>query len=135
MSCGSGICLETHPHPHNPTHNPEPIPITLEIMKSNFVIIFITCGSKKEADRIVDSLLRKRLIACANMISGVESRFRWKGKLDKAKEILVILKAKEKQFCEIEKEVKRIHGYEVPEIIAASVAAGSKEYLEWLSDS
>lgn len=99
---------------------------------NNYILILITCGSKKEAGRIADSLLSERLVACANIISGVESRFRWKGKVEIAKEILVILKTRRENFKAIEKTVKRIHSYEVPEIIAVPVMAGNKEYLEWL---
>ena len=95
-------------------------------------IALITCQSKKEADRIVSSLLKKRLAACANIISGVDSRFWWNGKIDQAREILVILKTKRGNFKKIEKETKRLHSYEVPEIIAIPIIAGSREYLGWI---
>ncbi len=101
-------------------------------MKRGFVIIFVTCGSKEEAEHIVDSLLKKRRVACGNIISGVDSRFRWKGKLEKAKETLVILKTRRDNFSDIEKEIKRIHSYEVPEIIALPIVTGNKRYLGWL---
>ena len=97
-----------------------------------FCIIFVTCQSRKEADRIASSLLNKRLIACANIVSGVDSKFWWNGKIDKAKEFLVILKSRRTAFKKIEKEVKRLHSYEVPEIIAIPIVAGSKEYLGWI---
>ena len=97
-----------------------------------FCITFVTCQSKKEADRIASSLLNKRLIACANIISGVDSKFWWNGKIDTAKEFLVILKARCSSFKKIEKEIKRLHSYVVPEIIAIPIIAGSKEYLKWI---
>ena len=98
-------------------------------------MIFITCASRKEARGIADTLLRKRLAACANIISGIESKFRWKGRIDKAGEILLILKTKRKNFDKIENEVRRLHSYEVPEIIAVPIIAGSKSYLRWLKRS
>ncbi|MBI5143910.1 MAG: divalent-cation tolerance protein CutA [Candidatus Omnitrophica bacterium] len=101
-------------------------------MKTNFIAILVTCGSKREAEKIVNSLLKRRLIACANIVSGIESRFWWKGKIDKAKEILIILKAQQKNFKRIEKEIKHIHSYEVPEIIALPIVSGNKAYLDWL---
>ena len=100
---------------------------------SKFCIIFVTCQSKKEADSIASFLLNKRLISCANIISGVDSKFWWNGKIDTAKEFLVILKGKRGSFKKIEKEVKRLHSYVVPEIIAIPIIAGSKEYLGWIS--
>ena len=97
-----------------------------------FLQVFVMCRSKKEADAIAISLLKKRLVACANTVPGVDSKFWWNGKIDKAKEVLVILKTKRSNFKKIEKEVKRLHGYEVPEIIAIPIIAGSKEYLGWI---
>ena len=108
----------------------EPIPPTPRLPTN--CIVLITCQSKKEADRIALSLLKKRLAACANIISGVNSRFWWNGKIDKAREVLVILKTRRSNFKKIEKETKRLHSYEVPEIIAIPIIAGSREYLGWI---
>ena len=101
-------------------------------MRTDFVIIFITCASRKEAGSIVDSLLKKRLVACGNIIKNVESKFWWRGKIDNEKEVLVMLKTKKENINKIEKEVRRRHSYEVPEIISIPITAGSKRYLEWL---
>lgn len=104
-------------------------------MKNNFIIILVTCASKKEARLIVDALIAKRLIACANIISGVESLFRWKGKVKKAREILLVLKTEETKFRGTESAIKLIHSYDLPEIIAVPVVAGNNHYLKWVSDS
>ncbi|MDP3804830.1 MAG: divalent-cation tolerance protein CutA [Candidatus Omnitrophota bacterium] len=104
-------------------------------MKDKFVIIFVTCVSKEDAGKIIDSLLKKRLAACGNIVGGVESKFWWNGKIDSATEVLVMLKAKAANFKAIEKEVKRIHSYDVPEIIAIPIVDGSKEYLKWIGES
>ena len=79
------------------------------------------------------SLLKKRLAACANIVSGVDSSFWWAGKIDRAREVLVIMKTRRLNFRRIEKEVKRLHSYKVPEIIAIPIIAGSKEYLNWVA--
>lgn len=101
-------------------------------MKINFVVILVTCASKKEAEGVAGSLLKKRLIACANIISGVQSKFWWHGRIDKAKEVLIIIKAKASNFKIIEKEVKRVHSYKVAEIIALPIVKGSRDYLKWI---
>jgi len=103
-------------------------------MRTDFVIIFITCASRKEAGSILDSLLKKRLVACGNIIKNVESKFWWRGKIDNEKEVLVMLKTKKENFNKIEKEVRRRHSYEVPEIIALPIIAGSKAYLDWIDN-
>jgi len=95
----------------------------------------VTCVSMKEAKSISERLLKKRLIACANILSGVESKFWWKGKINKAGEILVMMKTKKENFRKIENEIKRLHSYEVPEIIAVPVTTGSRDYLNWIRES
>ena len=104
-------------------------------MNKNFIIIMVMCASRLEARRIADRLLKKRLVACSNILSGVDSKFWWKGKVDSAREALLMMKTKKDKFSIIEKEIKRIHSYEVPEIIALPVIAGSKNYLNWIRDS
>lgn len=100
-------------------------------MKTEFVIIFVTCASKREAKAIAGLLLDKRLIACASIFSGVESLFWWRGKVEGARESMIILKTRRKNFSAIAREIKRVHSYDLPEIIAMPITAGSWEYLEW----
>jgi len=104
-------------------------------MKKDFVIIFVTCASKKEAEKIVAALLNKRMVACGNIVGGVESKFWWKGKIDSAKETLLILKTKAAKFRAVGKEVERLHSYDVPELIAMPIVRGSKKYLNWINDN
>jgi periplasmic divalent cation tolerance protein len=104
-------------------------------MKADFVIIFITCPTGKEAKLIAVSLLKKRLIACAGIGSTIKSLFWWEGKITRSKEILLTIKTRRKNFKAVEKEVKRLHSYEVPEIIAVPVVCGSKEYLTWIKEN
>ncbi len=104
-------------------------------MGKGFVIIMVTCASAKEARRIANCVLAKRLAACANIVDGVGSKFWWKGKVASAKETLVMMKTSKANFKKIENEVKKLHSYEVPEIIAVPIVAGSKEYLKWIEGS
>jgi periplasmic divalent cation tolerance protein len=75
------------------------------------------------------------LIACANIISTVRSLFWWQGKIDSADEVLLILKTQAAHMDEIIKKVKTLHSYEVPEVIALPIVAGSQDYLKWLDES
>ncbi|MFA6078342.1 MAG: divalent-cation tolerance protein CutA [Candidatus Omnitrophota bacterium] len=104
-------------------------------MKIDFIIVYICCASRKEASAIAGQVVSNRLAACANIIPGIDSIFWWKGRIEKAKEVLLILKTTAVKFRELENTVKRIHSYELPEIIAVPVAAGSKDYLSWIKDS
>ena len=98
-------------------------------------MILITCSCKKEAQAISDVLLKKRLAACASIAGRVESRFWWNGHIDKADEVMLICKTTKRHFRAAEKEARRLHAYDVPEIIALPVASGSKPYLEWIDAS
>ena len=102
-------------------------------MAKNYIVIMVTCVSKEEARKISERLLTKRLIACANILPKIESRFWWKGKLDSAAELLVTMKTVRSNFKKIEAQIRRVHSYEVPEIIAVPIVAGSKDYLDWIS--
>src|SRR5256885_9639901 len=78
----------------------------------------------------------KRLAACVNMIlSPVDSVYTWKGKLERAREYLLLMKTTSKRLAELENEVKRLHSYDVPEFIAVPITEGSKEYLSWVEES
>jgi len=101
---------------------------------SSAIIVLVTCATKSEACSLAASLVEKRLAACSN-ISGspVTSIYRWKGKVERAKEVLLVLKSTRAAFPALEREVRRMHSYDVPEIIALPVIAGSRPYLAWLT--
>lgn len=104
-------------------------------MNDKYVIIFVACSSKAEAESVADSLLGKRIVACANIIGKIESKFWWHGRIDKAREVLAIFKTTGKNFKAVEKEVKKLHSYEVPEIVAIPIVALSGDYSDWIRDS
>lgn len=96
------------------------------------IVVMITCSSKREANKIKKVLLEERKVACVNLIPGVDSFFWWKGKIDSSLEVLLLAKTKKKMLKEIITLVKRIHSYEVPEIIALPIIGGNKNYLKWI---
>jgi periplasmic divalent cation tolerance protein len=98
-------------------------------------IVLVTCGSIGEARKIGRSVVEKKLAACVNIVSGIESTYRWKGKVERAREVLVLIKTTASRLTQLEREVKRLHSYEVPEFIVLRIAAGSKEYLAWIGAS
>ncbi len=101
-------------------------------MPTDYIIVFVTTKDKAEAEKISRALLEEKLIACANVISPVESFFYWLGKIDAAEECLVIMKSRASLFLELEKRVKALHSYEVPEVLALPIVAGSEAYLAWM---
>jgi periplasmic divalent cation tolerance protein len=101
--------------------------------REQFRVVLVTCGSLTEARRIARQVVSKRFAACVNIIlSPVESFYTWKGNLEKAREHLLVIKTTAKRLVALEKEVKRLHSYDVPEFIALSLADGSSNYLSWL---
>jgi periplasmic divalent cation tolerance protein len=98
-------------------------------------MVLVTCPSIADARRIGRSVVEKKLAACANILAGVESIYRWKGKVERAREVLVVMKTTAARLRELEREVKRRHSYEVPEFVALPIVAGSQEYLEWVGKS
>ena len=98
-------------------------------------VVLVTCGSIAEARRIGRAVVAKKLAACANIVSGVESIYRWKGKVERAREALIIMKTTASRLRELEREVKRLHSYDVPEFIVLPIVAGSQEYLKWIGEN
>ena len=96
---------------------------------------YITCPKKKEAQKIATFLVKKKLVACANIINNVESVFSWKSKVVKAKEILVIGKTMNKNVQKIIKSVMHLHSYEVPCVIFFDIKNGNTDFLKWIIKS
>ncbi|MCM8799636.1 MAG: divalent-cation tolerance protein CutA [Candidatus Omnitrophica bacterium] len=97
-----------------------------------YIVVFVTCANKKEAEEIASFLVRKKLAGCVNIIEKIDSIFWWQKKIEKTKESLLIIKSKGDKFAQLIKMVKRIHSYRVPEIIAIKIFKGEKDYLNWL---
>ncbi len=98
----------------------------------NYIQVFTTTNTKKSAEKIADVLVSKRLAACVQVIGPVHSTYLWKGKKERSEEWLCIIKSANKKYGAIEKAIKKIHQYEVPEIIALPIMKGSQSYLNWI---
>lgn len=96
------------------------------------IVLFVTFKNIAEARRITGILLSKRLIACCNLVSRVESSFWWEGKIQREREALAIIKTKKSKFDSLLREVKARHSYHVPEILALPVLKGNPDYLHWI---
>lgn len=102
--------------------------------ESSKVVILITTATEEEARSIAGLLLNQRKAACVNIVPRVDSLFRWQGKLDSAKESLLIIKARASLLPEIVEMAKKVHSYELPEIIALPIINGSEDYLKWIDN-
>ena len=99
------------------------------------IVIYITVSSSEEGEMISRRLLEERLIACANIVPGIVSLFRWKGEICREDELLVIAKSRKDLFNDIVDKVRGLHSYTVPEIIALPVVNGFDDYLKWLRET
>ncbi len=98
-------------------------------------LIISTAGSIGEAEKMGEFLIKKKLAACVNLVSGVKSLFFWQGKLCREREVILLIKTSRARLVEIIKEIKMIHSYSVPEIVALKVEGGNREYLHWVEET
>jgi periplasmic divalent cation tolerance protein len=97
------------------------------------IAVMITAGSREEAVRLAEMLVGARLAACVQILPEMESVYRWEGSVEREAEILLLAKTTLACFAELEREVRALHSYETPEIIALPVTEASAPYLEWLN--
>jgi periplasmic divalent cation tolerance protein len=102
---------------------------------TNTIVVLTTTGSGDEARRIADALVERRQAACVNIIKGVESIYRWKGKTEEAQEWMLLIKTTAAAFDRVWATIKELHSYELPECLRISIEGGSPEYLSWIEDS
>ncbi len=100
-----------------------------------YIVILITSDSAEEADHIARVLLEKKKVACVNIVRGIDSYFWWEGKPDSARENLLIAKSKASLLPEIIEVVRKVHSYNVPEVIALPIIGGNQDYLDWIEQS
>ena len=99
------------------------------------ILVLMTAPNGEEATRLADLLIGAHLAACVQILPEMESVYRWEGKIERQSEILLLAKTTTAKFAELEREVRALHSYETPEIIAVPIIAGSSPYLAWLFDS
>jgi len=100
---------------------------------TEYIVIYVTANSMSEAENIASALVREGLAACVNIIHRVISNYMWEGKFCEEEEAMLIIKARARAFPRIEKRVRSLHSYKVPEIIAVPILMGSRPYLSFLS--
>ena len=101
----------------------------------DYIIVLTTCNSSEIASSIAESLVSNKLAACVNIINGVESVYRWQGKIEHDKEILLIIKTQQSLYSQLEQAIQELHDYELPEIIAVPINTGEKNYLNWIQSA
>lgn len=98
-------------------------------------ISFVTCATKREAERIARTLVRERLAACVNLVPAVASVYVWKGKLRRDAETMLVVKSTRAYSRRLAKRVRELHSYSVPEVVTLRVASGNPAYLKWVEES
>ena len=104
-------------------------------VRSDPIVVLMTAASAEEATRIAELLVNKKLAACVQILPDLQSVYVWKGEVQREKEVLLLAKTIRANFAELEREVRAIHSYETPEIIALPIVEGSEPYLKWLTSS
>jgi periplasmic divalent cation tolerance protein len=101
----------------------------------DFRMVFVMAANEAECGRIAQALVEEKLAACVNIVGPVRSIYRWHGTIENASEYMLLIKAPGRHFSKLERRVRELHSYEVPEIVAVRLAAGSKPYIAWLAES
>ncbi len=103
-------------------------------MREPYAVVLATAGSRRDAEAIADRLVEDRLAACVQLVA-IDSVFRWKGEVERADEILLIIKTRRELYQQLEAAILTIHPYETPEIVLLEVAAGLPDYLAWIDEA
>ena len=99
-----------------------------------FLVVYTTVKNEKDADTIAKILVMEKLAACVNYFP-VISMYRWKNKMEKTKEVMLMCKTTGKNLKRLKKRIKEIHPYEIPEVITVKIYGGDKKFLDWVTDS
>jgi uncharacterized protein involved in tolerance to divalent cations len=101
-------------------------------VNSRTLVVFTTCATPEAAKRLAAELVEQRLAACVNTLSGISSTYRWQGAVQQEQECLLVIKTTEARFAALEQAILERSSYELPEVLAIPVHAGSARYLDWL---
>jgi len=104
-------------------------------MSEDAIVVFLTAANGEEATRLADMLVGAHLAACVQILPEMESVYRWQGKIERSSEVLLIVKTTRAKFDDLEREVRALHSYDTPEIVAVPIITGSTPYLEWLNQA
>jgi periplasmic divalent cation tolerance protein len=98
------------------------------------IVVYVTTPSEDEAVKIAKAIVEDKLAGCVNIVKAVRSIYRWQGKIEDDTEALMIIKTKKGLFDQLQKRIKELHSYSVPEIISLPITDGSTDYLNWLNE-
>jgi len=98
-------------------------------------VTFVTCKDRKQARAIARTLVKEKLAACVNVVPGISSIYRWEGKVEEAREVLLVIKSRRKLSKQLTDRVRSLHSYEVPEVVTLPIASGNPAYLRWVRQS
>ncbi|MFQ6103616.1 MAG: divalent-cation tolerance protein CutA [Candidatus Glassbacteria bacterium] len=98
-----------------------------------YIVVLVTASSPQEGRRIARALVEERLCACVNVLDNISSTFWWEEQIQEEAEVLLLCKAVREKFSDIEKRVRELHSYTVPEVIALPITEGFDGYLNWIS--
>ena len=104
-------------------------------MDDDPIVVFMTAANGEEATRLAEMLVGAHLAACVQILPEMESVYRWQGKVERQAEVLLIAKTMRGKFDELEREVRALHSYDTPEIVAVPIVTGSAPYLQWLNQA
>jgi periplasmic divalent cation tolerance protein len=99
---------------------------------SEHIQVLTTTASREDAERIARLLIEERLAACVQVVGPITSTYRWQGEIETSQEWLCLAKSRRELYDAIEKAIRGVHSYQVPEILAVPIVAGSAHYLAWL---
>lgn len=102
---------------------------------TQFQIVYCTCPDSQCAKHIAQTLIEEQLAACVNILPVVTSVYRWQGKIEQDQESLLLIKTRSDRFTKLQERIKKLHPYELPELIAVAVSDGSDDYLHWIDRS
>ncbi len=101
-------------------------------MVTDKIVVITTCNSQEQGAQLARHLIEHRLAACVNILTGARSFYRWKGEIEQAEEVVLIIKSRQDVFEKLREAIVHLHSYEIPEVIALPVIDGSDAYLNWL---
>ncbi len=101
----------------------------------NPVVILVTVATKEEGESIANQVVNRKLAACVNIIPQLQSIYYWQNKIETGSEVLLLIKTMPDRLTDLIQQIKLLHSYDVPEILALPIIQGNQEYIRWVYDS